>query len=63
MSPDEINKQHGKAVYRCRNCRTEEGLHWYRDTSCPVCSNDACIKLCDDEWREMLTAPKEEEDL
>jgi hypothetical protein len=54
LSPDQINARHEKAVYHCRACRVESGLHWYRGTSCPVCSKPECIQFCDREWDQAL---------
>lgn len=50
MSPDDINAERGAPVYRCRPCRAETGLSWYRGTSCPVCSRPECIAALDAEW-------------
>lgn len=52
LSPDQINEKHG-ASYKCRACRISTGLHWYRSTSCPVCSKPECIAKLDCEWAEM----------
>ena len=51
-TPDEINLKHG-ASYRCRPCGATSGLHWYRGTSCPVCSNPECTKALNKEWSQM----------
>lgn len=52
MSPDQINQKHGRAVYRCRWCHAESGLHWWAGTSCPVCANPECSARCAQEVRE-----------
>lgn len=51
-SPDEINLKNG-AHYRCRPCGATSGLHWYRGTSCPVCSKPECTQSLNEEWAQM----------
>lgn len=62
MSPDQINEQMGKVVYRCRPCRAESGLHWFNGTSCPVCSKPECTEALRKEWAEAYAAMQEEDD-
>lgn len=50
LTPDEINARPGGPFYSCRRCHATTGLHWYRGTSCPVCSDPACTAFCDREW-------------
>ena len=61
MSPDEINKSHGKVVYRCRVCRVESGLVWFNGTSCPVCLKPECAKELWREWDGAIAAMSEED--
>ena len=56
MTPDEINSKTDNPYYRCFGCRVATGLHWYRDTSCPVCSKPECIALVDAEWAAGLAS-------
>lgn len=42
MSPDEINKQFGKPVWRCFGCKAETGLHWWNGLSVAVCNKIEC---------------------
>ena len=48
--PHEIRREDGTPIYRCRACRTDINLHWYRGTSCPVCNKLECKKALDAEW-------------
>jgi hypothetical protein len=52
--PHEINERHGQIFYRCRPCQSSENLHWYRGTSCSVCSKPECTVALDKEWAIML---------
>jgi hypothetical protein len=61
MSPDQINAQFGKPVYHCRPCKAETGLHWYRGTSCPVCSKPECTAALDHEWQQAYDEPLDSE--
>lgn len=54
MTPGAINAQCGKVVYRCRVCRTDQGLSWFGGTSCPVCPNPACQAACAAEYQKAL---------
>ena len=54
-TPEEINARYADPVYRCFSCRTPTGLHWYRDTSCPICSRPECIAACDAQWNKALS--------
>lgn len=60
-TPDEINSQYPDPVYRCRGCHVGSGLHWYRDTSCPVCSKPECIAQVDAEWAAALAGGTDSE--
>lgn len=50
--PHDIKMSDGSPAYSCRPCGATENLHWYRDTSCPVCSNPECSAALDKEWAE-----------
>lgn len=60
MTPDDVNQRDGVMHYRCRSCRVDHGLHWYRGTSCPVCSKPECIKFCDDEFAQAYYKTEDE---
>lgn len=40
MSPEDINKNHGKPTWRCWHCRSETKLMWWRGLSIAVCCDD-----------------------
>lgn len=42
LSPEGINKTHGRAVWTCWGCKAETGLHWHNGWSVAMCSNPAC---------------------
>jgi hypothetical protein len=60
-NPHEINEKHGEIFYRCRICQSADKLHWYGDTSCPVCSNPTCTELVKKEYTALYTALLTEE--
>lgn len=37
MSPDAINREHGKPSWRCWHCKAESGLKWWNGLSVAVC--------------------------
>ena len=48
-SPNDINRERGYVVYKCRVCYAETDLVWFNGTSCPVCYKPECAKEL---WRE-----------
>lgn len=42
MSPDAINKAHGKPVWQCWGCKVDSGLHWWNGLSVAVCQRPEC---------------------
>jgi hypothetical protein len=46
MSPNQINREHGKPVWKCWHCRAESGLHWWNGLSVAVCDNKECSDAC-----------------
>jgi len=59
MSPDEINREHGKPVWRCFGCKTDAGLHWWNSLSVAVCDESACSAA----YRDALSkSVREQED-
>ena len=60
-SPGQINVEHGRVVYRCRVCRAESDLVWFKGTSCPVCRKPECAKELWREWDEALAAMDEDD--
>lgn len=42
LSPEGINKTHGKAVWKCWGCKSETGLHWYNGWSVAMCRKQEC---------------------
>lgn len=65
MSPGQINDQHRathpEGIYRCRKCRTDQNLNWFRGTSCPVCDKQECGEFCEAEWQQALDSNSESE--
>jgi len=51
VTPDEINRQHGKPVWRCWCCKAENGLHWWNALSVAVCNKT----VCHDAYRDFLS--------
>lgn len=54
--PHEIRRPDGSPAYSCRGCNATENLHWFGDTSCPVCSKPECHKKLSDEWNAAYQA-------
>jgi hypothetical protein len=42
LSPEGINRTHGKPVWTCWGCKTETGLHWHNGWSVAMCSKPEC---------------------
>ena len=42
LSPEGINREHGRAVWRCWGCKTDTCLHWLNGWSVAVCPNTEC---------------------
>jgi len=57
MSPDEINKQHGKASWKCWHCKAESNLHWWNGLSVAVCvAKPECRKALSSFYAEEAAA-------
>ena len=48
LSPEEINRKHGKPTWTCWSCKAETGLHWHNGWSVAVCSKPECAKAYND---------------
>jgi hypothetical protein len=44
MSPEAINAEFGKPVWKCVTCKAETGLHWWNGLSVAMCSRPECSK-------------------
>lgn len=42
LSPEGINKAHGKATWKCWGCKSETGLHWHNGWSVAMCKKPEC---------------------
>lgn len=63
MTPDQINREHGKPVWTCYACKATTGLEWWNGLSVAVCSgNDACRKKYSDFLSREIQAEKDFED-
>jgi hypothetical protein len=47
LSPEGINRTHGRPVWRCWGCKAETGLHWHNGWSVAMCRNPECAKAYD----------------
>ena len=56
LSPEGINRTHGKPVWRCWGCKSETGLHWHNGWSVAMCQKAACAtaynKMCAEQIAE-----------
>lgn len=48
LSPEGINRDHGKAVWVCWGCKAETGLHWHNGWSVAMCQKPECAKGFDE---------------
>ena len=62
MSPDEINRQHGKPTWRCYGCKAESGLHWWNGLSVAVCDKQECHNKYRDDISREIQAQQDFED-
>jgi len=58
-SPDDINKIHGKPVWKCFGCRAESGLHWHNGWSVAMCRKPECASS----YTELITQQQEQQDI
>lgn len=56
LSPEGINREHGKPVWKCWGCKTETGLHWHNGWSVAMCNNPECAKGYDEMCRAQIEA-------
>lgn len=53
MTPDQINKQHGKPSWKCWACKSETNLGWWNGLSVAVCfSKPECSKAVGEFFKE-----------
>ncbi|CAM8627472.1 hypothetical protein MCEMSHM24_02726 [Comamonadaceae bacterium] len=48
LSPEGINREHGKPTWTCWKCKAETGLHWHLGLSVAVCSKPECANAYND---------------
>lgn len=51
LSPEGINRTHGKATWKCWGCKAETGLHWHHGWSVAMCDKPQCAKGYDEMCR------------
>lgn len=56
LSPEGINRSHGKPTWRCWGCKAEKGLHWHNGWSVAMCHRPECAKGYNDMVREQVEA-------
>jgi hypothetical protein len=56
LSPEGINKSHGKSVWRCYGCNAEASLHWHNGFSVAMCNKPECAKAYNDMCAEQIAA-------
>ncbi|UZZ64559.1 hypothetical protein [Curvibacter phage PCA1] len=54
LSPEGINRKHGKPVWVCWGCKTDKGLHWYNGWSVAVCQKPECSKAYSDMCQQQI---------
>ncbi len=54
LSPEEINRRHGRATWTCWGCKAATGLHWHNGWSVAMCGNPACAGKYDAMCAEQL---------
>ncbi len=47
LSPEDINRKHGKPTWTCWGCKAETGLHWHNGWSVAMCENPECAAAFD----------------
>jgi len=58
LSPEGINRTHGKPVWVCWGCKKETGLHWHNGWSVAMCRDPNCAK----KYNELLQEQQAAED-
>ena len=56
LSPDGINKSHGKPTWKCWGCKAETGLHWHFGLSVAVCGKPECAQAYNEMCARELAA-------
>ena len=51
LSPEGINRSHGKPTWRCWGRKAETGLHWHNGWSVAMCRRPECAKGYNDMCR------------
>ena len=66
LSPEGINREHGKPTWTCWKCKAETGLHWHNGWSVAMCYRPECgaeynamIKRQEDDHESYLAAGRE----
>lgn len=54
LSPEGINRSHGKATWKCWGCKAETGLHWHNGWSVAMCNKPECAKAYTDMCSEQI---------
>jgi hypothetical protein len=62
VSPDAINREHGKPVWTCYGCKAEAGLHWWNGLSVAVCDKPECHAKYRDDLSREIQAERDYED-
>lgn len=47
LSPEGINKSHGKPTWTCWSCKAEADLHWHNGWSVAMCQKPECAAKYD----------------
>lgn len=47
LSPEGINRSHGKPTWTCWGCRAEADLHWHNGWSVAMCRKPECAAKYD----------------
>ena len=56
LSPEGINRSHGKPSWTCWGCKAETGLHWHNGWSVAMCQKPECAKAYNDMCRRQVEA-------
>lgn len=56
LSPEGINRKHGKPAWLCWGCKAETGLHWHNGWSVAMCRKQECAKSYNEMCRLQVEA-------
>lgn len=48
MTPEQVNKEIGRAAWKCWGCKAETGLHWHHGWSVAMCNTPECENAYDE---------------